>query len=389
MFFAVFLLLLASVYGYPAWRLQSALAPVPLVAWAWTAATIVMALLPVALFVTMRTTDVPENWRRPIAWVVYVGLGGAIILFDVVALRDLLWGAVWLVERAVPTDLLPAAQRADWFALSALMCPGVTILLSGFAFYQARRRPPVRHVTVHIPGLPRDLDGLRIAHITDMHVGPTIRRPFVEVVVATVQKLQADLIAFTGDLADGPVAELASEVAPVARLSAPLGVWFCTGNHDYYWDARGWMAKIDALGLRLVSNGHGVVTRGDARLVVGGLPDPAGITGLPDDPRHTPDADAVFAGAPKGTRLLLTHQPAIAIAAGDTNAALILSGHTHGGQIFPWSLLVGLQQPIIAGLHRRVDHPDWIYVNRGVGYWGPPMRLGAPSEITCLTLRSD
>ena len=86
---------------------------------------------------------------------------------------------------------------------------------------------------------------------------------------------------------------------------------------------------------------------------------------------------------------MLTHQPAIVIAAGDTNAALTLSGHTHGGQIFPWSLLVGLQQPIIAGLHRRVDRPDWIYVNRGVGYWGPPMRLGAPSEITCLTLRSD
>lgn len=387
MFFAVFLLILAAVYGYPAWRLQAALTPLPWVAWIWTAGTVVMALLPVILLVVLRKA--PGRVQRPIAWVTYIGLGGAVILFDVVAVRDLLWGALWLVERATATDVLSAAQRAYWLDLSARMCPGVASLLAGFALYQARRRPPVRHVTVRISGLPRDLDGLRIAHITDLHAGLTIRRSFVETVVDTVQELRADLIAFTGDLADGPVEELAAEVAPMARLSAPLGVWFCTGNHDYYWDALGWMAKIDDLGLRRVSNGHGVVTRGDARLVIGGLPDPAGVEGVPGDCKHAPDLESVFDGAPEGTRLLLAHRPAAALAAARAGAALTLSGHTHGGQILPWWLLVRLQQPIVAGLRRRAGDEGWIYVSRGVGYWGPPMRLGAPSEITCLTLRRD
>lgn len=304
-------------------------------------------------------------------------------------MRDLLWGALWLVERTAAIDVLSAAQRACWLDLSARMCPAVAILLAGFALYQARRRPRVCHVTVKISGLPLDLDGLRIAHITDLHAGSTIRRSFVETVVDTVQQLQADLIAFTGDLADGPVEEMAAEVAPLARLSAPLGVWFCTGNHDYYWDARGWMAKIDDLGLRLVSNGHGVVMHGDARLVIGGLPDPAGVEGVPGDRKHVADVESVFDGAPEGTRLLLAHRPADALAAARAGAALTLSGHTHGGQILPWWLLVRLQQPIVAGLRRRAGDDGWIYVSRGVGYWGPPMRLGAPSEITCLTLRRD
>jgi len=242
-------------------------------------------------------------------------------------------------------------------------------------------------VTVPVPGLPPNLDGLRIAHISDLHVGSTIRRPFVEALVQAVGDLQPDLICFTGDLADGTVHDLADQVAPLAQLSAPLGLWFCTGNHDYYWDAIAWMAKIDDLGLQLVSNGHSVITRGDARLIIGGLPDPAGAEGFPGDRRHTTDVDAVFAGAPEGPRLLLAHQPRTAVAAAHAGIALTLSGHTHGGQILPWSLLVRLQQPIVAGLHQRADGSGWIYVSRGVGYWGPPMRFGAPSEIAFLILR--
>ena len=161
------------------------------------------------------------------------------------------------------------------------------------------------------------------------------------------------------------------DAATLAEIGPPLGVVIS--------------AAFSPDGSRLVTGSPD----GSARLIVGGLPDPAGVEGLPGDPRHTPDVDAVFEGAPDGTRLLLAHQPAAAVAAVNSNAALTLSGHTHGGQIFPWSLLVGLQQPIISGLRRRAGRPDWIYVSRGVGYWGPPMRLGAPSEITCLTLRSD
>ena len=387
MFFVVFLFLLAAAYGYPAWRLQTDLAPAAWVVWIWTAATVLMALLPMGLLLTLRAFDLPPRWHRPLAWITHLGLGGAIVLFDVVFFRDLIGGSLWLVEHIATIDLLPGEQRADWIAMSAALCPAVACVLSCFAFYRARQQPSIRSVTVRIPDLPGELDGLRLAHITDLHVGATIRRPFVESVVRAVQELQPDLVAFTGDLADGSVAELAPEVAPLTQLSAPLGVWFCTGNHEYYWDPKGWMAQIEALGMRRVGNGHGVVTRGGTRLVIGGLPDPGGAEGMPDDPMHVPDAAAVFAGAPEGLRLLLAHQPATAVAATGTGAALTLSGHTHGGQIFPWPLLVRLQQPIVAGLRRRTGEPGWIYVNRGAGYWGPPMRFGAPSEIACLTLR--
>ena len=391
MFFAVFLLILSAVFGYPAWRLQSALAvplaSVPWVGWIWTVATVALALLPVAFLVGMRTDHLPRHWHRPAAWITWLGLGGAIILFDVVILRDFLWGVLLLVQHLEVLDVFPAENSAQWIRFSAGACPAIAVLLSGFTFYRAQRQPSVRQVTVRVPDLPPDLDGLRIAHISDLHVGSMIRRPFVEALVRAVSELQPDLICITGDLADGTVQDLADEVAPLAQLSAPLGVWFCTGNHDYYWDAIAWMKKIDDLGLQLVSNDHGVVTRGAARLVIGGLPDPAGAEGLPGDRRHSADVDAVFAGAPEGPRLLLAHQPRTAVAASRVDAVLTLSGHTHGGQILPWSLLVRLQQPIVAGLHRRAGGGGWIYVSRGVGYWGPPMRFGAPSEIACLILR--
>ncbi|MDA0336063.1 MAG: metallophosphoesterase, partial [bacterium] len=322
MFLAIFLLLLSIVFGYPSWRLQSAL---PSLSWLWTTGTVILALLPVALLAGMRSGHLPRRWHRPAAWVTWMGLGCAVVLFDVVLLRDLLWAILLLVQHLTGLILSPAEASTDWIRLSAGVCPAVAVVLSAFSWYQAQRQPPVTHLTVPITNLPPDLDGLRIVHISDLHVGPTIRLPFVEAMVQAVNDLDADLICFTGDLADGTVADLASHVAPLAQLSAPLGTWFCTGNHDYYWDAAAWMAKIEDLGLHLLSNSHAVVTKGSARLVIGGLPDPAGDQGLPGDRRHTADAGAVFANAPEGPRLLLAHQPRTAVAAASTGACLTLS----------------------------------------------------------------
>jgi uncharacterized protein len=392
LFLAVFLLILSIVFGFPAWRLQAALAetlaPTPWVGWIWTAGTVAMALLPIAFLVGMRSDRLPARWHRPAAWITWLGLGSAIILFDVVLLRDLLWALLLLVQHLADMDVLPGADGTTWERISAAACPGIAFLLAGFALFRAHRRPPARNLTIFIADLPPDLEGLRIAHITDLHVGSTIRRPFVSALVQAVNALEADLICFTGDLADGTVQDLEHEVAPLAQLSAPLGVWYCTGNHDYYWDAMAWMEKIPDLGLQLLSNSHGVVTRGAARLIIGGLPDPAGAEALPGDPRHTADVAAVFAGAPEGHRLLLAHQPRAAVTASQAGADLTLCGHTHGGQILPWALLVRLQQPIVAGLRQRAGSKGCIYVSNGVGYWGPPMRFGAPSEIACLTLRT-
>jgi hypothetical protein len=363
-----------TLFGYPTWRLVSLLSLPAAAAWAVSLTAVTMALLPLFYVFALRPRA-PEVWRRAVAWVAYVGLGSMVALFDVVVLRDLLWtGLTW-----VDPDLLEGRER-----LSALVCLGAAASLSVFA-YAAARHPCVRQVRVPIPGLSASLEGLRIAQISDLHVGPTIRRAFVESVVDAVEAEHPDLIVFTGDLADGDPDELAEHVQPLARLRAPLGFWFVTGNHEYYADPAAWMERIPQLGMEAVLNRHVVVERAGARVVIGGLPDPAGSEALPNRAEHAADPDAVFAGAPDGLRLLLVHQPRAAVAAAATEAALALCGHTHGGQLFPWGGLVRLQQPLLSGLHRAA-WGGWIYVSRGTGYWGPPMRLGVSSEITILIL---
>jgi predicted MPP superfamily phosphohydrolase len=251
---------------------------------------------------------------------------------------------------------------------------GGAAVLTVVGLIQARH-PRIVRVTVPIRNLPPDLAGLRIVQLSDLHIGPTIRRAFVEWVVDAANALAPDLVAVTGDVADGFVPDLRDHVAPLARLRAPLGRYFVTGNHEYYWDALGWTAELERLGLTVLSNEHRVLHRGDGRLLL------AGVTDLSVDS----DPHVALADAPgSDVRVLLAHQPLSAYAARAAGFDLQLSGHTHGGQYFPFNLLVRLFQPFVAGLHRLEEM--WLYVSRGTGYWGPPLRLGAPSEITLLEL---
>jgi hypothetical protein len=239
-------------------------------------------------------------------------------------------------------------------------------------------------VTVDVPlaGLAPALEGFRIVQITDIHVGPTIKQEYLQAIVDRVNALQPDVVAITGDLVDGSVAELADHVAPLARLRARHGVFFVTGNHEYYSGVHGWVRELQRLGIRVLHNEHVVLQHADASLVLAGVPD---YTGHHFDPAHRSDPAAALQGAPADVpRILLAHQPRTAHAAADAGFDLQLSGHTHGGQFLPWTLLVPLQQPYTAGLHQLGRL--WIYVSRGTGYWGPPKRLGAPSEIAELRL---
>lgn len=318
--------------------------------------------------VWLRSPRIPGIVQRGAAWVAYGQFGAAIILFDVVLVREIL------------------AAVSSWLngpAVSAIWCLPVTAVLSAWALFCAQRRPPIRHIEIPLDGLPADLDGFCIMQLSDLHVGPTIRAPFVRRVVSSAQEAKPDLLVFTGDLTDGTVQDLADQVAPMRDLSAPYGFFACTGNHDYYNDPHHWPPAFAGLGMQLLNNEHVVIPVGNATLVVGGVPDPAGGDTLADDSRLTPDPAKAFANAPAGVRLLLAHQPAIGVQAHDV--ALTLSGHTHGGQLPPWPLIVRLQQPFVKGLKRLGD--GWLYISSGCGYWGPPMRLGAPSEIACLTLR--
>jgi predicted MPP superfamily phosphohydrolase len=327
------------------------------------AAIVLLALAPFTVFFAGRAR------RRPLTavleWAGFSALGLSSLLIAFVLAADALHLRAWV--------------GAGVFS-AAIVTSALTVLAVGI--WRARRPARVRTVRVPIAHLPGDLEGFRIVQLSDLHVGPTLKRAFVERIVATANGLRPDLIALTGDVADGFPPALRHDVAPLAALRAPLGKYFVTGNHEYYWDAPGWVRELERLGFNALVNAHRVIRRGAARLLLAGVTDlsaSAHVTG------HASDPAAAVAGAPASdVRVLLAHQPKSAFAACAVGFDLQLSGHTHGGQYFPFNLLVRLFQPFVAGLHRL--EAMWLYVSRGTGYWGPPLRLGAPAEITLIQL---
>ena len=241
----------------------------------------------------------------------------------------------------------------------------------------------VERVVIELDDLPPAFEGYRIAQISDLHVGPTLRRAWLEDIVGRVNALGADMIAVTGDLIDGRVADLQAQVAPIARLRAADGVFFVTGNHEYYWDAEQWVSEVERLGLVPLVNEHRILERDGQRILLAGVTDVQADSILP---AHASDPSAARAGAPQTpVSILLAHQPKSLEAARAAGYDLQLSGHTHGGQYFPWNLVIHLLEPAVAGLYRF--GPLQVYVNRGTGYWGPPLRSGANAEITEIELR--
>ena len=372
MFALIFLSLLGSTYGYSGWRLIPYLPP-PVQIGA-TLALVFLLWTPLLLF-RLRSRPHLAWLMDPLAWVAYLGMGFFAICSTLLVLRDiggLLLGLVYPLDAS-----LHASIDLATFALA--------VIAAGYGYYQARRTPAVREVDVPIANLPPALVGLRIVQISDLHVGSTIKAPFVERVVARVNELQPDLIAFTGDLADGTVERLAPHTASLAELTAPLGVYFCTGNHEYYSGVERWTEQARRLGFDVLINEGRQIDCGGGRIALAGTTDFSAGELVPD---HASDpAKALAASDGADVRILLAHQPRSIEAASRAACHLQLSGHTHGGQFVPWKYVVSLQQPYVAGLHKFRD--TWIYIHRGTGYWGPPLRLGAPSEIALLTLSRD
>ncbi|HEX2544662.1 MAG TPA: metallophosphoesterase [Ramlibacter sp.] len=305
-----------------------------------------------------------------LTWVGMVALGLFSTLFVLTVFRDLLLLGLGL------------AGQGGWADESGVAVPLLALAFTAIGFFNARRTAQVKRVHITIEGLPPALEGFRIAQISDIHVGPTIKSGYLQAIVDRVNALQPDVIAITGDLVDGSVAELGEHVAPLAQLKARHGVYFVTGNHEYYSGVHGWVQELRRLGIRVLHNEHVVLQHQGAQLVLAGVPD---FTGHHFDPAHKSDPVEALRGAPaQAPRVLLAHQPRTAPAAAAAGFDLQISGHTHGGQFLPWTFFVPLQQPFIAGLH-QLDGLQ-VYVSRGTGYWGPPKRFGAPSEISELRL---
>ena len=382
-FIAVALGLLAGIHYY----LWARLIRDPRWAAPWsTVGGTLLALLAVSVPVSLILGRDARDLPRGLVWTGYVWLGVMFLLLTAVVSSDLLRLLVTLGRRlaaAQPVD----AQRRALVARATAAATGLLVTgLAATALRSVRKPVEVRKVRVRLGRLPPEQDGFKIVQLTDIHVGPTIGRSFVEEIVAHTNALAPDLIAITGDLVDGAVSHLAPAIEPLRKLRAPHGVFFVTGNHEYFSDAEAWVTELNRLGIRVLRNEMVSIGNGSGGFDLAGVDDRSAVHygGLSPQDALT---RALGNRKPDRELVLLAHQPRTLLDAEPFGVGLQLSGHTHGGQMWPFNFVVQLQQPFVAGLHRRGNAQ--IYVSRGTGYWGPPMRLGAPAEITEIRLASE
>jgi uncharacterized protein len=373
-FIAVSLLLLGGMHYYVWARLVRDPQLPPGAARLAGALIATMALVLPATLILSRTRGAP----RPLVWVAFLWMGVVFLLFAFLGLADAGRLVAWATRKlALPETPANPERRVLLARALAVGVGGLVAGLSAVGVRAAIAGLRVKDVPVRIPNLPPALAGLRLAQISDLHIGPLLQKEWVEGVVERVRSLRPDLVAITGDLVDGTVEELREHVAPLSRLSeAPRGVYFTTGNHEYYSGVDDWLRYLPKLGIRPLANERLEVAPG---LDLAGIHDPTGRG------RYAPDLAGALEGRDAAKPVvLLAHQPRQFREAARHGVSLTLSGHTHGGQIWPFSWLVALVQPYIAGLHRLGD--SQLYVSRGTGFWGPPMRVFAPAEITLLRL---
>jgi len=330
------------------------------------------------------------------AWFGYTGLGFLSFVLTLLVIRDsirLLSAAFRKIQKRLSRKVAGGKDNSDTldhdrrrFLLNSvntgiLASAGV---FTGYGVAEAKQIPGVKKVLIPIKGLPPDLNGFRIVQITDIHVSPTIKRSFVQGVVDVVNNLSADMVALTGDLVDGSVKRLDYDVDPLKLIRSKHGNFFVTGNHEYYSGALDWIEKVRALGFTVLLNENHLITRGQGRILLAGVTDYRAGRFYEN---HQSDPFKAMAGAqPAHVKILLAHQPKSIFDAAGAGFDLQISGHTHGGQFYPWNLFAGIAQPFVKGLHQYQN--TQIYISGGTGYWGPPIRLGSPSEITLIKLVS-
>ncbi|MEX5720581.1 metallophosphoesterase [Geodermatophilus maliterrae] len=267
----------------------------------------------------------------------------------------------------------------------AVTAGAVALGTAGTGAYLANSAPVVRRVPVTLPRLAPALDGLRIVTFSDGHLSATYGGRRFERLVETVNAQRPDVVAIVGDLVDGDVEELREDAAPLADLVSEQGVFFVTGNHEYFVDTTAWLRHLPTLGVEVLRNERVPIVRGGASFDLAGIDDrTAAGSGVPG---HGADLDAALDGRDDAVPVvLLAHQPFMVDQARAAGVDLQLSGHTHGGQLWPFDHAIRLDQPAVEGLSRHGD--TQLYVTAGAGYWGPPMRIGARPEVTVVELRS-
>ena len=369
---AVVLAITLLLFGAPWWTL---LAPGA----AWPAVVFVVGtLLFVAAVVALPLMMMLGHGRRHLDGVALAGdalLGAAWVLF--------VWSVLGQGLRLVL--FIAGVEDPTRSRLVAIAVVAVVVVLLVWGYAEAMRVPRVRKLDVAIARLGSGLDGLRVAVITDTHYGPIDRARWSAAVVARVNELDVDVVCHVGDIADGTVDMREEQARPLASVAATSTRVYVTGNHEYFSEAQGWLDYMESIGWAALHNRHVTVERDGDRLIVAGVDDATAKASVSDG--HGANLESALTGAdPTLPVLLLAHQPKQVAHAVRAGVDLQVSGHTHGGQIWPFNFLVRLDQPAVQGLSRHGERTQ-LYTSRGTGFWGPPFRVFAPSEITLLTLR--
>lgn len=327
----------------------------------------------------------PQDLYTMIAFPFLLWIGMMFLLFVILIGADFLRVAFWAYHRSQDVSFDP--QRRIFFsrviALSSLASLSwLTVISMRKALSLSMIR--IKKERVSLARLPKVFSGFRVVQLSDMHIGPTLDKIWCEGIVARVNALKPDIVVITGDLVDGRVSDLQDDVAPLKKIKAPKGIYFCTGNHEYYSGAVEWCDELTRMGIKVLRNERVSITKDGISFDLAGVDD---FSAEGHAPGHKADLKKALKGRdPSRECILIAHQPRQIEEASDHQVGLQLSGHTHGGQIWPWNYLVKIQQPYVKGL---VNHKGtWLYINQGTGFWGPPMRLGTYAEISLIELDS-
>ena len=383
MFFIIAIGVLWLMHGYVAWRIIPTLSiSLSQTILAYTA-VFILSLLPI-LPIALRMSGNESKLIDKFSFVGYTSLGFFTLSFFIFVAKDLVFQLIALLGHIINEDNPFDNSKRD-FIKRSINISMITLAGSAtvYGFYSARKGPFIIKHDIYLKNLPDAFENFSIAQISDLHVGPTIKRPYVEDVLEKISRLNPDLIAVTGDLVDGSVKYLKSELQPLKDMIAPYGTFFVTGNHEYYSGVDQWLDETDRLGMKNLINSNELISKAGDQIAIAGITD---LRAHQIKPAHRSDPELALHSVPEDiTKIVLAHQPNSIHSVHETGADLQLSGHTHGGQFWPFTYPVKMTHPYIAGLH---DHQGTqIYVNRGTGYWGPPLRIGVPAEITLIRLK--
>ncbi len=383
MFFIIALGMLWLIHGYVAWRIIPTLGISSSQTNLAYTTVFILSLLPI-IPIALRMSGNESKLIDRLSFLGYTSLGFFTLSFFIFVAKDLVLQLIALFSYLINEDNPFDNSKRDFIKKSvSIAMISLAGTGTGFGFYSSRKGPTIMDQDIFLESLPAGFENFTIAQISDLHVGPTIKRPYVENVLKKISHLNPDLIAVTGDLVDGSVKYLKSDLQPLKDMIAPYGTFFVTGNHEYYSGVDQWLDETDRLGMKNLINTNEIISKSGDEIAIAGITD---LNAHQINLSHRSDPELALASLPKDIiKIVLAHQPNSIHAVHKVGADLQLSGHTHGGQFWPFTYPVKLASTYIAGYY---DHfGTQIYVNRGTGYWGPPLRIGVPAEITLIRLK--